>query len=415
MEKKSDEKRQENILVVREFPDVFPKELLGLPPVRQVEFQIDLIPKASPVARAPYRLAPSEMQELSNQLQELADRGFIHPNYDCEIRYHPGKANVVADALSRKRIIKSRQDKPFHVRFWQSLQKALGTQLDMSTAYHPETDGQSERIIQTLEDMLRACAIDFGKGWEKHLPLGTLKKKLTDEYCLKGEIKKLEIELWNLKDRGNDVAAYTQHFQELALMCTKFLVDETEKVDKYINGHPDNIHGNVMSARPKTLDEAIELANDLMDQKLRTYAERQTESKRKFDNNNQAQQIPKRQNVAQAYAVGTGERKEYVGTLPLCNKCKFHPNGPCTTKCANYKKVGHLTRDCWNPTATNNQKTITCYEYRNYGHYKSDFLELKNQKHGNQAEGTGAHRMVYALGGEETNQDLDDIKDDINA
>ncbi|GJX84558.1 ribonuclease H-like domain-containing protein [Tanacetum coccineum] len=56
-------------------------------------------------------------------------------------------------------------------RFWQSLQNALGTQLDMSTAYYPETDGQSERTIQTLEDMLRACVIDFGKGWDKHLPL----------------------------------------------------------------------------------------------------------------------------------------------------------------------------------------------------------------------------------------------------
>nr|GEZ52788.1 putative reverse transcriptase domain-containing protein [Tanacetum cinerariifolium] len=74
MEKKSDEKRLENIPVVREFPDVFPEELPGLPPVRQVEFQIDLIPGATSVARAPYRLAPSEMQELSNQLQELADR-----------------------------------------------------------------------------------------------------------------------------------------------------------------------------------------------------------------------------------------------------------------------------------------------------------------------------------------------------
>nr|GFD29338.1 hypothetical protein [Tanacetum cinerariifolium] len=98
-----------------------------------------------------------------------------------------------------------------------------------------------------------------------------LKKKLTDKYCPKGETKKLEIEPWNLK---------------------------TEKVDKYISGLPDNIHGNVMSARPKTLDDAIELANDLMDQKLRTYAERQDESKRKLDNNNQAQQqLLKKQNV----------------------------------------------------------------------------------------------------------------------
>ncbi|GKE10397.1 putative reverse transcriptase domain-containing protein [Tanacetum coccineum] len=63
------------------------------------------------------------------------------------------------------------RDSHFTSRFWQSLQSALGTQLDMSTAYHPETDGQSERTIQTLEDMLRACVIDFGKGWERHLPL----------------------------------------------------------------------------------------------------------------------------------------------------------------------------------------------------------------------------------------------------
>ncbi|GJV14646.1 putative reverse transcriptase domain-containing protein [Tanacetum coccineum] len=80
MEKKSDDKRLEDIPVVREFPEVFPEDLPGLPPVRQVEFQIDLIPGATPIARAPYRLAPSEMQELSNQLQELADRGFIRPS-----------------------------------------------------------------------------------------------------------------------------------------------------------------------------------------------------------------------------------------------------------------------------------------------------------------------------------------------
>ncbi|GJR98740.1 putative reverse transcriptase domain-containing protein [Tanacetum coccineum] len=77
MEKKSDEKKLEDIPVVKEFPDVFPEDLPGIPPVRQVEFQIDLIPGAAPIARTPYRLAPSKMQELSNQLQELTDQGFI--------------------------------------------------------------------------------------------------------------------------------------------------------------------------------------------------------------------------------------------------------------------------------------------------------------------------------------------------
>nr|GEU78831.1 hypothetical protein [Tanacetum cinerariifolium] len=81
MEKKSEDKRLENIPEVREFLDVFPKDLPGLPPVRQVEFQINLIPGAEPVARAPYRLAPLKMQELSDQLQELADRSFIRPSY----------------------------------------------------------------------------------------------------------------------------------------------------------------------------------------------------------------------------------------------------------------------------------------------------------------------------------------------
>ncbi|GJZ88465.1 reverse transcriptase domain-containing protein [Tanacetum coccineum] len=65
----------------------------------------------------------------------------------------------------------SHRDSHFTSRFWQLLQSALGTQLDMSTAYHPETNGQSERTILTLEDMLRDCVIDFGKGWDKHLPL----------------------------------------------------------------------------------------------------------------------------------------------------------------------------------------------------------------------------------------------------
>nr|GEZ87989.1 reverse transcriptase domain-containing protein [Tanacetum cinerariifolium] len=82
------------------------------------------------------------------------------------------------------------------------------------------------------------------------------------------KVKKLEIELWNIKVRDNDIPAYTNRFQELALICTKFVSNKTEKVDKYISGLPDNIYGNVKSLKPKTLNETIELANDLMDQKL---------------------------------------------------------------------------------------------------------------------------------------------------
>ncbi|GJS79894.1 putative reverse transcriptase domain-containing protein [Tanacetum coccineum] len=79
-EDKSKKKQLEDVPIVQDFPDVFPKDLSGLPPTRQVEFQIDLIPGAAPVARAPYRLAPSEMKELSEQLKELSDKGFIRPS-----------------------------------------------------------------------------------------------------------------------------------------------------------------------------------------------------------------------------------------------------------------------------------------------------------------------------------------------
>ncbi|GJY92452.1 putative reverse transcriptase domain-containing protein [Tanacetum coccineum] len=79
-EDKSEKKRLEDVPIVRDFPEVFPKDLPGLPPTRQVEFQIDLVPHAAPVAHAPYRLAPSEMKELSDQLQELSDKGFIRPS-----------------------------------------------------------------------------------------------------------------------------------------------------------------------------------------------------------------------------------------------------------------------------------------------------------------------------------------------
>ncbi|GKE94299.1 putative reverse transcriptase domain-containing protein, partial [Tanacetum coccineum] len=79
-EDKSEGKQLKDVPIVRDFPEVFPEDLPGLPPARPVEFQIDLIPGAAPVARAPYRLAPSEMKELLEQLQELSDKGFIRPS-----------------------------------------------------------------------------------------------------------------------------------------------------------------------------------------------------------------------------------------------------------------------------------------------------------------------------------------------
>nr|GEX07657.1 hypothetical protein [Tanacetum cinerariifolium] len=212
-----------------------------------------------------------------------------------------------------------------------------------------------------------------GMGVRRQAPLAHKpKKKMIDKYCPRGDIKKLEVEMWNMKVKGTDV--------------------------------------------PKTMQNAIEFATELIDKKISTLVEHQAENKRKLDNNNQAQQQPlKKQGVAIAYSIRPGEKKEYVGTLPLCYKCKFHHISQCTIKCANCKRVGHLTRDCRSPAATNNQRNSTCYECGNQGHYRSDFPELKNQNHRNQAGGIGAQGMMHALGRGETNQDLSDMDDDINA
>nr|GFC64056.1 hypothetical protein [Tanacetum cinerariifolium] len=94
-------------------------------------------------------------------------------------------------------------------------------------------------------------------------------------------------------------------------------------IDKYISGLHDNIFGSVKSSKPKTLNETIELANDFMDQKIRTYMERQSTNKRKAgdlsrNNHGHQQQPAKRQNVAKVYNIGSGERKPYGGNLPKC-------------------------------------------------------------------------------------------------
>ncbi|GKD82698.1 putative reverse transcriptase domain-containing protein, partial [Tanacetum coccineum] len=151
------------------------------------------------------------------------------------------------------------------------------------------------------------------------MPWKTLKKMMIAKYCPRGEIKKLEIKLWNLK------------------------VKESDEVKKYVSGLPDMIQGIVMASNPKTMQDAIEFATELMDQKICSLADRQAKNKRKFDDNsrsNQNQQQPfKRHN--------------------------------CAPKCPNCKRNGHLAQDCRSPAAAAannqialgaNQRVVTCFE-----------------------------------------------------
>ncbi|GKC74703.1 putative reverse transcriptase domain-containing protein [Tanacetum coccineum] len=159
-----------------------------------------------------------------------------------------------------------------------------------------------------------------------------LKKKMTNKYCPRVEIKKLEAELWNLKVRGTDVIWYNQCFQELELLCVRMFPEESDKIERYVGGLPDMIHGSVVTSKPKTMQEAIEIAIELMDKKIFTFAERQTENKRMQDDNQQQQQN-KRQNTGRAYTAGSGKKKPYEGSKPLCAKCNYHHDSPCAPKC----------------------------------------------------------------------------------
>ncbi|GJR65152.1 reverse transcriptase [Tanacetum coccineum] len=190
----------------------------------------------------------------------------------------------------------------------------------------------------------------------------------------------------------------------------------------------DMIHGRVRESKPKIMQDAIEFVTKLMDKKISTPAERQAKNKRKLDNtskNNQNQQQPnKRQNTGRAYIAGHEEKKQYGGSKPLCSKCNYHHDGPCAPKCHKYNRVGHLARDCRssiNANTANNQRgtgasqKATCYECRNQGHYMNDCPEQKNQNHENRTGGTGARGVVHAFGGGETEQDLNNIEDEIDA
>ncbi|GJT51554.1 putative reverse transcriptase domain-containing protein [Tanacetum coccineum] len=221
------------------------------------------------------------------------------------------------------------------------------------------------------------------------MPWATLKKMMTDKYCPRGEIKKIETEMWNLKVKGTDVVAYSRRFQQLALMCSRMFPEEIDKIEKYIGGLPDMILGSVKASKSKTMQEVILFTTELMEDKTHAYAERQAERKRKNDDlskNNQNQQN-KRQNTSQAYTAGNSGRKSYAGSKPLCSKCNYNHEGPCPPRCNNCKRGNG------------------CFECGAQGHFKSNCPRLRNNDRGNQAGNDRATAKVYVVGNAGANPD----------
>ncbi|GKB41963.1 putative reverse transcriptase domain-containing protein [Tanacetum coccineum] len=173
-------------------------------------------------------------------------------------------------------------------------------------------------------------------------------------------------------------------------MCGRMFLKQSDEVEKCVGGLPDMIQGNVMASKPKTMQDAIEFATELMDQKICTFADCQAKNKRKLNDNsrnNQTQQQPfKRQNVARAYTAGP---------------------------------VGHLAHDCRGSAAAANnqiapeaiQRVVTCFECGVQGHYKKDCLKLKNKNDGNQVGNGEARAQAYAVGNAWTNPDSNVVTD----
>nr|GFA51719.1 hypothetical protein [Tanacetum cinerariifolium] len=229
----------------------------------------------------------------------------------------------------------------------------------------------------------------YGMSWK------TLMKMMTEKYCPRNEIRKLEIELWDLKVKGTDLASYTQRFQELALLCRRMFSEESDKIEKYIGA-------------------------ELMDKKIRTFAKRETASKRKSENTlrntqNQQQHSNKRQITGWVYTAASGEKKQYGESKPLCAKCNYHHDGPCAPKCRNCNRIGHFARDCRNTANTNNANNqrgpglgqkAACYECGVQGHFKRECPKLKNNNnHGNQGGRNNAPARVYTVGRAGTDPD----------
>ncbi|GJZ54306.1 retrovirus-related pol polyprotein from transposon TNT 1-94 [Tanacetum coccineum] len=175
-----------------------------------------------------------------------------------------------------------------------------------------------------------------------------LKRLLTNKYCPRTEVKKMEDEFYGLIVKGNDLKTYIRRFQELAVLCPNMVPNTEKLMEAFIGGLPQSIEGNVTASKPQTLEEATNIAQRLMDQILKHNSVQETnDHKRKFEdrrniiNNNNYQNNCNNNNRNNDHHQHQNGRQEtfrtygnhgYNGPHPLCRKCTLHHTGPCTVR-----------------------------------------------------------------------------------
>ncbi|GJZ41357.1 putative reverse transcriptase domain-containing protein [Tanacetum coccineum] len=247
----------------------------------------------------------------------------------------------------------------------------------------------------TYPDFLKCQPLNF-KGTEGVVGLTQWFEKMESVYSISNCTVACQVKFatCTLKGRNAPYTGGTPMLRPLLLKCPampwrtlkKIMTDKNtaqgaklRNWSSNVEFEADTIHGSVMATKPKTMQDAIEFATELMDKKINTWAERQADNKRKSDDtarNNQNQQPNKRQNTGRAYAAGNGDRKPYGGPKPLCSKCNYHHEGPWTQ--GHFKKG--LAQNCKN----NNNRVIS---------------------RGNQAGNAKAQAKVYAVGNAGANPD----------
>ncbi|XP_071741232.1 uncharacterized protein [Rutidosis leptorrhynchoides] len=221
------------------------------------------------------------------------------------------------------------------------------------------------------------------------IPWIVLKRMMTDKYCPRNQVQKMESEFWELKVKGTNIEAYTNRFLELATLCPDMVPTEHKNIERYVEGLPDEIQGNVIAAGKETVDGVILMAQNLVMAKRRKLAtNKQTEvkaadNKRKFE---PAQSLGQGSNKRVSDATKSG----YIGTKPLCSRCDKHHHGRCTVEYSRCKKIGHLAKNCKvvlpatnTPAAKTNPTVPICYGCGEFGHFRNQCPKNKTATAGN--------------------------------
>ncbi|GKC82221.1 putative reverse transcriptase domain-containing protein [Tanacetum coccineum] len=201
--------------------------------------------------------------------------------------------------------------------------------------------------------------------------------------------------------KGTNLTAYNQRFQELILLCPETVPNIDRLLERYIEGLPLSIKGNVTSSKPVDLHEAIDMAQGLMYQVVQELGENSGD-KRKWNGNHYNHNPNNTSNLNQnkcpeTTRVFTAGKGSYAGKLPHYGKCGRHHTDACPPACYNYGKVRHKARDCRTPPRLTNQRgpgsqrgqgsDVTCFRCSEKGHYKNKCPSNRNQGGGNQIRG----------------------------